>query len=40
MSKYHKDPSIYINEIELKVLEINRSKEFYTSIMGFKILKE
>jgi len=40
MSKYHKDPSIYVNEIELKVLDLNRSKEFYTNIMGFKVLKE
>lgn len=40
MSKYHRDPSIYVNEIELKVLEINRSKEFYTKIMGFKVLTE
>lgn len=40
MSKYHESPNIYANEIELKVLDIKRSKEFYTYIMGFKVLRE
>lgn len=40
MSKYHMSPNIYVNEIMLKVVDIKKSKEFYTNIMGFKILKE
>lgn len=40
MPKYHESPSIYIDEIELRVLNLNRSKEFYTKIMGFKVIEE
>lgn len=40
MSKYHERPSIYIDEIELKVMDLNRSRDFYTKIMGHKVLKE
>ena len=32
--------NIYVSELLLKVQDINRAKEFYQSIMGFKILKD
>lgn len=40
MSKYHKSPNIYVTEIVLKVEEINRSVEFYKSIIGLNILRQ
>lgn len=38
MSRYHEKPSIFVNQIVLKVLDIEKSIKFYTEIMGFKIL--
>ena len=38
MSKYHEKPNIFVNQIRLKVEDIERSIEFYTKIMGFNIL--
>lgn len=38
MSKYHERPNIYVKDLVLKVEDIERSKEFYTEIMGFKAL--
>lgn len=38
MSKYHEKPNIFVNQIRLKVADIERSIEFYTKIMGFNIL--
>lgn len=40
MSGFHEKPNKFINYIVLKVQDINRSKNFYKKIMGFKILKE
>lgn len=40
MFKYHVKPNIYVNHIVLKVVDITRSREFYTKVMGFKILEE
>lgn len=39
MKNYHSD-NIYVSELLLKVEDINRAKEFYQSIMGFKILDD
>lgn len=39
MLKYHKKPNIFVTEVVLKVQDLNRSLEFYKSIMGFKVLK-
>lgn len=38
MNKFH-DNNIFVREIRLKVLDIEKSKEFYTKIMGFKVLE-
>lgn len=40
MSKFHTKEIIHPTEIILRVEDINRSKEFYTKIMGFKIIEE
>lgn len=40
MSKYHTNPNIYVTEIVLKVEDINRSIEFYKSIIGLSILEQ
>lgn len=40
MSNFHDKPNQFINHIVLKVEDINRSKEFYTKIIGFTVLKE
>lgn len=38
MSKYHEKPNIFVSQIKLKVVDIEKSIEFYTKIMGFNIL--
>ncbi len=38
MSKFHNKDNIFINQIQLKVLDIEKSMKFYTDIMGFKVL--
>ena len=40
MSNFHRKPNKFVNHIVLKVEDINRSKEFYKNIMGFKVLRE
>lgn len=40
MSNFHKKPNIYVTEIVLRVENLNRSVEFYKTIMGFKVLVE
>lgn len=40
MKKFHDKPNIYVNQIVLKVLDIDRSIKFYSKIMGFSILKK
>lgn len=39
MKNFHSD-NIYVSQLLLKVEDINRGKEFYQSIMGFKILED
>ncbi|SCG83798.1 hypothetical protein DW1_2234 [Proteiniborus sp. DW1] len=38
MSKFHNEPNIYVTDITLKVEDINRSIEFYRTIIGLRIL--
>ncbi|WMM24479.1 VOC family protein [Tissierella sp. MB52-C2] len=38
MSKFHEKPNIFVNHIVLKVVDVKRTVEFYTEIMGLKIL--
>lgn len=40
MKKFHDKPNVYVNQIDLKVLDIDRSIKFYTKIMGFGILSK
>ena len=40
MSNFHSKPNKFVNHIVLKVEDIDRSKEFYKNIMGFKVLRE
>lgn len=40
MSNFHKSPNIYANHVALKVMDLNRSLEFYQKIMGFKVLEK
>lgn len=40
MSKFHTREIMHPTEIVLKIEDINRSKEFYQKIMGFKILED
>lgn len=39
MKNFHSD-NVYVSQLTLKVKDINRAKEFYKSIMGFKIIKD
>lgn len=39
MKNFHSD-NVYVSELVLKVEDINRGKEFYQSVMGFKILED
>ncbi|WP_353095100.1 VOC family protein [Tissierella praeacuta] len=38
MSKFHEKPNIFVNQIVLRTVDIKKSIEFYTEIIGFKIL--
>ena len=38
MSKFHKSPNIYVNQIALKVNNLDASIEFYEKIMGFRTI--
>ena len=38
--KYHKKPNTFIELVELKVVDLQRSLEFYENIIGFKVLEQ
>ena len=38
MSKFHEKPNQFVKDIVLKVLDLEKSKVFYTEVMGFKVL--
>lgn len=40
MTNFHSKPNIFINELVLKVIDIERSIKFYTDIMGLSIIKK
>lgn len=40
MMNFHNKPNIFVNELVLKVTDIDRSIKFYTKMMGFSILKK
>ncbi|AOV06232.1 VOC family protein [Sporosarcina ureilytica] len=37
---FHQSPCTYTGEVYLNVLDLDRSKQFYTEIIGFEILEE
>lgn len=38
--KYHNKPNTFVELVELKVVDLKRSLEFYENIIGFKILEQ
>lgn len=40
MRRFHEKPNRFVTQVTLRVQDIERSKEFYKHIMGFKILEE
>lgn len=40
MSKFHERPNIFVTDIVLRVQNLEKSREFYKTIMGFKVLEE
>ncbi|RCW52380.1 VOC family protein [Halanaerobium sp. ST460_2HS_T2] len=40
MKNFHDKPNKYVDQISLRVRDLEESLEFYTEIMGFKILEE
>lgn len=38
MSRFHEKPNQFVKDIVLKVLDLEKSKVFYTEVMGFKVL--
>ena len=38
--KYHNKPNTYVELVELKVVDLQRSLDFYENIIGFKVLKQ
>lgn len=36
--KFHQQPATFVEHVQLKVTDINRSIEFYQKILGFDIL--
>ncbi len=39
MSQFHKSPNIYVNQVALKVMDLDTSIEFYEKIMGLKTME-
>lgn len=38
--KYHNKPNTFVELVELKVVDLQRSKDFYENIIGFKVLEQ
>lgn len=38
--KFHQPPHIYTGEVRLKVTDLNKLRDFYTEIIGFRVLEE
>lgn len=40
MQHFHQSPTTYVGEVVVKVENLQRSIEFYTNVIGFKVLKQ
>lgn len=40
MSNFHHKPNVYVNKVNLRVENLQRSLKFYQDIIGFRILKQ
>lgn len=40
MGNFHQPPNLYIGEVTIKVENLQRSIEFYTTIIGLKVLTQ
>ncbi|MBK3496246.1 VOC family protein [Viridibacillus sp. YIM B01967] len=38
--KYHEKPNLYIKHVQIKVADLQRSVAYYTSVIGFQVLKQ
>lgn len=37
--KYHQKPQVYVKNLELKIMDIERSLRYYESVIGFRVLE-
>lgn len=37
---FHREPNIYVGQVNLKVQNIERSLKFYKEVIGFKVLDQ
>jgi catechol 2,3-dioxygenase len=37
---YHEKPNMYVKHVEIKVADLERSKKYYTEVIGFQILTQ
>lgn len=40
VTHFHKKPNLYTSHVQLKVSNLERSIEFYTTIIGFQLLEQ
>jgi catechol 2,3-dioxygenase len=40
MEKFHQKPNLYVEQVSLKVLELDKAIQFYTEIIGFQVLEQ
>lgn len=40
MENFHQKPNVYVEQVSLNVLDLKKAVQFYTEIIGFKVLKQ
>ncbi len=40
MEKFHQKPNLYVEQVSLNVLDLEKAIQFYTEIIGFQVLKQ
>ena len=40
MENFHHKPNVYVEQVSLNVLDLKKAVQFYTEIIGFKVLKQ